>query len=240
MSFGKPGRPPEDRLARRREIFERVAPLVVEVGARQLSMRDAAHDTCLSIGGLYHYFPTKRALVLYGLDWEARSRICDEHRAALGDLRALTPAAYLDCYLDFTMRMFAFMRPSVIAAIELGDGTLQETLDQGLAINVGELAEALRIVLPDVDRDALAALARSMRRMALGALLDRQVDLDQVRGDLRSLFAAHLGAMGQPGTESTTKVASSWPSWTTTGPDEPVSLTPRRSGALMLLRCGGE
>ena len=37
--FGKVGRPAEDRLLRQREIFEAVAPLLLEVGARELTMR---------------------------------------------------------------------------------------------------------------------------------------------------------------------------------------------------------
>lgn len=40
--FGKPGCPPEDKLARQREIYEAVAPLILEVGPRRLSMLEAA------------------------------------------------------------------------------------------------------------------------------------------------------------------------------------------------------
>ncbi|MBK9715083.1 MAG: helix-turn-helix transcriptional regulator [Kouleothrix sp.] len=65
MLFGKRGRPPEDRLARQREIYTAVAPLIEREGVRRLSMRQAAAAACLSIGGLYHYFPTKRELVLW-------------------------------------------------------------------------------------------------------------------------------------------------------------------------------
>src|SRR5436305_196848 len=51
--FGKPGRPPEDRLGRQYEIYQAVTPLLLAVGARRLSMRDAADAACMSIGGLY-------------------------------------------------------------------------------------------------------------------------------------------------------------------------------------------
>ena len=40
--FGKPGRPPEDRLERRREIWAAVSPLIEKSGARSLTMRQAA------------------------------------------------------------------------------------------------------------------------------------------------------------------------------------------------------
>src|SRR5260370_10216675 len=42
MTFGKPGRPPEDRMARQCEIFVAVSPLLLTIGAQQLSMRQAA------------------------------------------------------------------------------------------------------------------------------------------------------------------------------------------------------
>jgi hypothetical protein len=42
MSFGRPGRPPEDVPRRRAEIFVRVSPLLAETGVRGLSMRTAA------------------------------------------------------------------------------------------------------------------------------------------------------------------------------------------------------
>ncbi|HVS50553.1 MAG TPA: helix-turn-helix domain-containing protein, partial [Candidatus Dormibacteraeota bacterium] len=63
--FRKPGRPPEDRLQRRREIWAAVGPLIERRGARNLSMRQAAAAVFVSLGGLYFYFPNKRALVLF-------------------------------------------------------------------------------------------------------------------------------------------------------------------------------
>ena len=41
MSFGKPGRPCEDRLIRQREIYLAVTPLLEQIGVRDLSMRAA-------------------------------------------------------------------------------------------------------------------------------------------------------------------------------------------------------
>ncbi len=152
MSFGKPGRPPEDKLARQREIYEAVAPLILEVGARRLSMRDAARAAHMSVGGLYHYFPTKRDLVLHGLEWEARHRLCREYREQLFSLSGWNANAHIEVYLDLSIRMFAFMRPSVQAALELGAEELQEALDAGLAANVGELVEEPAPGLPGGHR----------------------------------------------------------------------------------------
>src|SRR5258708_10463699 len=89
--FGKKGRPPEDRLARQKEIYAAVSPLILQEGARQLSMRHAAQAACLSIGGLYHYFPTKRDLMLHGLCPEATHRHCQDFHAQFGYLADLHP-----------------------------------------------------------------------------------------------------------------------------------------------------
>lgn len=195
MSFGKPGRPPEDKLARQREIYEAVAPLILEVGARRLSMRDAARAAHMSVGGLYHYFPTKRDLVLHGLEWEARHRLCREYREQLFSLSGWNANAHTEVYLDLSIRMFAFMRPSVQAALELGAEELQEALDAGLAANVGELVESLRLVSPEATELDLEKLAWTIRRVVLGALVDQHADLDETREQLRAIVEGYaLGA----------------------------------------------
>ena len=191
MSFGKPGRPPEDKLARQREIYDSVAPLILEVGARRLSMRDAARAAHMSVGGLYHYFPTKRDLVLHGLRWDARNRLCREYRERIADLSEWSPESYVEAYLDLSMRMFAFIRPSVRAALELGAEELQEALDSGLRANVGELIESLRLVIPNVPEKDLEALARALRRVILGTLIDRHANLDETREQLRALIEGY-------------------------------------------------
>ncbi len=190
--FGKLGRPPEDRLARQREIYEAVSPLIVAMGARKLSMRDAAHVACLSIGGLYHYFPTKRDLVLHGLDLDARSRLCREYRAELATLRTWEMERYLTAYTDFTVGMFCFMRPAVLAALDLGVAELQAQLDAGLTYNVTELIETLYLLAPGVPMEQHAMLGRAIRRLGLGTLIDRHTDFAELRAQLRALLDAYL------------------------------------------------
>src|SRR5215472_15247345 len=76
VAFRKVGRPPEDRLCRQREIYLAVVPLLRCSGVRGLSMRAAARAAYVSVGALYYYFPTKRDLVLHGLQPEAIARYC--------------------------------------------------------------------------------------------------------------------------------------------------------------------
>ena len=90
---GKPGRPPEDRLKRQHEIFLAVAPLIERHGAKRLTMRQAARAAHLSLGGLYHYFPTKGDLVLHALKPEAVARLCAEFMVATPTWSVSTPAA---------------------------------------------------------------------------------------------------------------------------------------------------
>ncbi|MDQ4127483.1 MAG: TetR family transcriptional regulator [Actinomycetota bacterium] len=191
MSFGKPGRPPEDRLARQREIYEAVVPLIYRDGARRLSMRAAARAARMSVGGLYHYFPTKRDLVLHGLREDARARLCREHRSRLGELSGWSAERYVEAYLDLSICMFSFIKPSVQAALELGVEELQAVLDAGLRTNVGELTETLRLVDAGVPERELEALARALRRIVLGALVDRHADLDETREQMRPLIKGY-------------------------------------------------
>ncbi len=192
LAFGKPGRPPEDRLARQREIYEAVVPLIQQEGARRLSMRAAARAARISVGGLYHYFPAKRDLVLHGLREDARDRLCREHRSDLGDLSGLSAGRHVEAYLDLSVRMFYFAKPSVQAALELGAEELQAVLDAGLRTSVGELVETLRLVDAGVPEEDLEALARALRRVALGALVDRHAELGETREQMRALIGGYV------------------------------------------------
>jgi AcrR family transcriptional regulator len=192
MAFGKPGRPPEDRVARQIEIFRAVAPLLLEQGVRGLSMPQAAHASCLSIGGLYHCFPTKRDLVLYGLNHEARDRLCREYRAQLANLSLWSLEQGIEAYLDHSTRMFSFVRPSARAALELGMAEVQELLHAGLDHNVADLAETLRVLAPRATLAERESLGRAIRRMSVGALLDERTDFTELRDQIRLLIDGTL------------------------------------------------
>src|SRR3954466_12428039 len=98
MTFGKVGRPPEDRFARKLEIFQAVSPLLLSVGAHRLSMQQAAKAACLSVGGLYHYFPTKRDLVLYTLQPDVLDRRCMDFHNQYRDVAQRHPHRYFELY----------------------------------------------------------------------------------------------------------------------------------------------
>jgi hypothetical protein len=61
------GRPADDAVARRAEIYRCARPLLEEFGYREVTVKQLARASHLSPAALYHRFPTKRDLVLYPL-----------------------------------------------------------------------------------------------------------------------------------------------------------------------------
>lgn len=194
MAFGKIGRPPEDRFARRCEIFKAVSPLILTAGVRRLTMRQAAQVACLSIGGLYYYFPTKRELVLYGLHWETLSRLCQNFLDENGYLAERDPRQYLEKYSIFAVQEMAFVRPALHAAVELGVETFQVFVDTALNVMTARLANIVRTISPEISAESIAQLERSWKRQILGACLDKDVAPDALRNEILAVFASYTSA----------------------------------------------
>lgn len=185
---GKPGRPPEDRLRRQHEIFLSVAPLIERYGARQLSMRQAARAAHLSLGGLYHYFPTKRDLVLHALKPEALARVCAEFNARYADLEGTDPLRYVEANLEYMARQCLFIRPAFQAALELGAEDAWDHIRAGIEGGLDTCTRPLRRALPWCTEEEINSLGRSLRRTFFSALIDRTVTPDEMRNDLLSLI----------------------------------------------------
>lgn len=187
--FGKPGRPPEDRIQRRREIWAAVAPLIVKEGARNLTMRQAAAASFLSLGGLYHYFPDKRSLVLFGMNQEAHERICGEYKARYGHLKTSDPQAAAEAFIHFFAGQVSFVRPSLQAALELGAEEFTARLEMNIDMGLDDFLQTLRLALPDAQDRDLRAVARSMRRMVFAGLLDRSMTQAEIEAELRAIVS---------------------------------------------------
>ena len=189
--FGKVGRPPEDRFARKLEIFEAVAPLILEVGARRLSMRQAASAACLSVGGLYHYFPTKMDLMLYVLQPGVLDQRCQEFHQQYQGLAVREPQQYFDRYVDFAVRGVRLWQPSIQAALELGVETFRNTIDWALDMSVVRFREMKRIITPGTSDEALDQLEQSLRRVCLAACLDKRITPEALRKDIYAIFGSY-------------------------------------------------
>lgn len=186
----RPGRPREDRLLRQREIFLSVAPIIMAEGARAVTMRRAAQAACLSVGGLYHYFPNRRALLLHGAQPEATIRLCndffDGQPPYSEDQSSWAMAA---SFVEFQMEELRLVRPAVRAALELGVEEFDKIVAAGLHRGTQEFVDALRRVLPDAEQRDLEGLSRAVRRLELASVLDPDSNDDELRAALRGLLA---------------------------------------------------
>lgn len=185
---GKPGRPPEDRLRRQHEIFLAVAPLIERYGAKRLTMRQAARAAHLSLGGLYHYFPTKRDLVLHALKPEALARVCAEFNARYAELERTDPLRYMEADVDYMARQCSFIRPAFQAALELGADDAWDHIRASIEDRLDACTRPLRHALPECTEAEIRSLGRSLRRTFFSALLDRTVSREEMRDQLLSLI----------------------------------------------------
>jgi AcrR family transcriptional regulator len=192
MTFGKKGRPAEDRLARQREIYQAVVPLIMQGGARQLSMRRAAQAACLSIGGLYHYFPTKRELVLHGLCPEAILRRCQEFHAQFEHLAEADPQQYINEGIDLIVSHVGFCRPAIHAALELGAESFWEVIETLLTGTEQAFEVNLQRQLPEASDQEVQRYGRSIRRALCAALLDKSISPDEFRDELHILVDSYV------------------------------------------------
>jgi AcrR family transcriptional regulator len=195
--FGKRGRPAEDRLARQREIFNAVAPLILQVGASQLSMRQAARAACLSLGGLYHYFPTKRDLVLHGLRPEAILRHCEDFHAQFGHLASLDPRRYIDEGINVVVKQIGFCRPAIHAALDLGTESFWEVIETLLTGTTLDFEVNLRRVVPEASDQEVHLCGRAIRRTICAALLDKSITPTELHDDLHMLIDGYMTRSNQ-------------------------------------------
>jgi AcrR family transcriptional regulator len=194
---GKPGRPPEDRLKRQHEIFLAVAPLIERYGAKRLTMHQAAQAAHLSLGGLYHYFPTKRDLVLHALKPEAVARVCAEFHGRHADLERTDPHRYVQADVDYMARQCFFIRPAFQAALELDAEVAWDHIQASIEGGLESCTRPLGYALPQCSPDEIRRLGRSVRRTFFSALIDRTVTPDELRHELLSLIQGWPATIGK-------------------------------------------
>lgn len=177
-------------MTRRREVWAAVAPLIERSGARALTMRAAARAAHMSLGGLYHYFPTKRDLVFYGMHPEALERSCHEFMERYGHLRDTDPNAMVDSFVRFFAREAANIRPAVKAALALGADEVLPRLGEVVTIGLPGFTEVLRLALPRAPERELHAIATATRRLFFASLVDWTLTPDKFEEELGGLIEA--------------------------------------------------
>ena len=179
----KRGRPPEDRFLRQREIFEAVLPLLKRRGARGLTMRDAAAASCMSVGGLNHYFPTKPDLLFWPLLPAACEAASQDFAKQYQFLRERDPEAFFDGFLKSTVgAIVTYCTPSIQAAVELGAKEFWDVMHGGMTPGpLIALFEETRGSIPPLERDRLT---RGIRREFIGATLDPRLSREELLADV--------------------------------------------------------
>lgn len=151
-------------------------------------MRQAAQAACLSLGGLSHYFPTKRELLLHGLNPQALDRLCQDFLLEHGHLREQDPRGFMDAFVDSHLEHVLFIRPSFLAAMELGIETLWSSMQYSLDGTLEEFRDTLKQVLPNPEARDLDALTSALRRVMVGALVEPGMGLQDVKEQLKHLL----------------------------------------------------
>ena len=181
QSSNGPGRPAEDRYQRREEIFRAVAPLLLEQGS-DVTMRRLAKTAHVSVGTLYTYFSSKADLLTFPLQDESCAEQLRRFETANGQLAQRDPEAYVVAFIDEMVTTFPLLRASFAAAVALGAERFWKAMDDAIG---GELEDRLAALVrtrgPEFDPETTA---RSLKRLYLGAVLDRSVLPHELRRDL--------------------------------------------------------
>lgn len=181
------GRPPEDTFARQFEIFHAILPLLEYEGASRLTMRTAAEAACTSVSTLYHYFPTKRDMLLFPLQPKPCTEQLRRFEAQHAQLRSANPVAYVHAFINEMVQTFPLVRASLAAAVELGTGDFWKAMDEALGIEIEE--RLLVLVSADMSEQEVRSRARSLRRSFMGATLDRSIDPLELREQLLQIVS---------------------------------------------------
>ena len=158
--------------ARRQQIIDAAYHCFARKGFHQASMRDIYEEAKLSPGAVYHYFPSKDAIIQASFEF-------DEQRSL--DLFAAATAS--DDPLKALRELIAFFFRGLESAAELGAGR----------VNVQGWGEALvnpplRETLQRVMAQYLAALTEIVRRAQAGGQLDPALDPHAFGRILLSLY----------------------------------------------------
>jgi AcrR family transcriptional regulator len=134
-------------------------------------MRQAAKAAHLSLGGLYHYFPTKRDLVVHSLKPEALARVCTDFHDRHAQWERTDHSRYVEANIAYMARQCAFIRPAFQAALDLDAEIAWDHIRAG----IDACTRPLTLALPTCTPDEIDSLGRSVRRTFYSALVDHTV-----------------------------------------------------------------
>jgi AcrR family transcriptional regulator len=187
VSFEKPGRPPNDPAEERLRIYVAALPAIRKDGARA-SMDALARLAHMSVGGVYHYFDTKRQLLLHGLSPEALELACRTFHDTMVGAADDGPAEVTSAYVDKTVHMFRLIQPAATAALEMSIAEMRAQLATALHQDADGLIQVLAKVSPDLTEQSRVELASGIRRTLMALALDPQATEADVRRQLTAVL----------------------------------------------------
>jgi AcrR family transcriptional regulator len=196
VSFEKPGRPRNDPAEERLRIYAAALPVIRRDGARA-RMDALARSANMSVGGIYHYFASKRDLLLHGLNPEALALACHTFDGELQKAAEAGVEGVIDVYVDRTVYISRLIEPAVAAALELGVGEIRSRLAQTLRQDADGLIQILSTVTPGLNEELKTELAAALRRTLLALSLDPQATEGDHRTQLTALLRGFL-ELNQP------------------------------------------
>ncbi len=145
------GRPAEDAVARRAEIYRQARPLLEEFGYREVTVKQLARACHMSPAALYHWFPTKRDLVLYPLSSPDRNGRCELLRRRIAT--ETDPLQCLRAWVDFVLEE----REGVILALRLApEAAAARALSRSggdIGMSLDEAAALVVSLVDDITRE---------------------------------------------------------------------------------------
>lgn len=154
-------------------------------------MDELARLAHMSVGGIYHYFDSKRSLLLHGLNPEALSLACETFHKAMEEAAKRGGTAVVSAYIDRTIYLFRLIQPATTAALEMGIAEMKSQLAEALHQDADGLVEVLATVVSDLGQKSRIELAAAIRRTLMALSLDPQATEDDVRTQLTAVLRGY-------------------------------------------------
>ncbi len=159
--------------AKRQSILDAALALMAQRGVDGTSMRDLASATQLNVASLYHYFPSKRDLLVEILSAKGVIQALTRPTLSKHSARSQTPLAdLLESILSAMLQVEDFVRLMLGEALR-GDTTAFEVGTELLDTTQTALERWASDLLPELcDSIGPSALAQVLRSMLLGTFVE--------------------------------------------------------------------
>jgi len=177
-----------DLYTRRRQLYERAAPVFRRYGYRNATLKALANACGLSIPGLYRYFPSKKVFATFPL-----ASLHPELHPMPPEVIGGDPVAVLSGWIDAAVAEMPNYTLAIRLAREAGlSAREQQKVDANLAAHVALVGGFARRAAPHLDERTAGELVSTMISVALGsAETGLPADPAALRRQLRALLRGY-------------------------------------------------